>query len=171
MLPDFFCLSSHCFIHQSSQLPLGLLQNWLCIIITNAFFSTFIVTPYDISVTGNNTYPHGSKLQLHCSSEGGPRLEYSWSNPNSSYTATNNLTISNVSTLDGGNYTCTVTNDAGSSSNTVTVYGELAHITHVSIFLCVCVKLRVSEWVKILLNIVNSWTSVHYSSNESGGGY
>ena len=44
---------------------------------------------------------------------------------NDTTTNTNNLTISNVTTLDGGNYTCTVTNDAGSSSNTVTVYGEL----------------------------------------------
>ena len=105
----------------------------------------YIVTPYDIRITGNSAYPHGSKLQLHCSSEGGPQLEYSWSSPNSSYTNTNNLTISNVTTLDGGNYTCTVTNDAGSSSNTVTVYGELVHITHVFILMCVCVKLGVSE--------------------------
>ena len=105
----------------------------------------YAVTPYDVNIIGNNTYPHGSQLQLHCSSEGGPQLEYSWSSPNSSYTTTNNLTISNVTTLDGGNYTCTVTNDAGSSSNTVTVYGELVHITHVSILLSVCVELGVSE--------------------------
>ena len=103
------------------------------------------VTPYDVNITGNSTYPHGNQLQLRCSSEGGPQLEYSWSSPNSSYTATNNLTISNVTTLDGGNYTCTVTNDAGSSSKTVTVYGELVHITHVSTLLHVCVKLGVSE--------------------------
>ena len=47
---------------------------------------------------------------------------------NNTTTNTNNLTISNVTTLDGGNYTCTVTNDAGSSSNTITIYGELVHI-------------------------------------------
>ena len=109
------------------------------------FFSASIVTPHNVNITGDNTYPHGSQLQLHCSSEGGPQLEYSWSSPNSTYTTTNNLTISNVTTLDGGNYTCTVINDAGSSSNTVTVYGELVHITHVSILLCICVKLGVSE--------------------------
>ena len=93
------------------------------------FCSLYTVAPYDVNITGNNTYPHGSQLQLHCSSEGGPRLEYSWSRANTlsndTTTNTNNLTISNVTTLDGGNYTCTVTNDAGSSSNTVTVYGEL----------------------------------------------
>ena len=106
----------------------------------------YTVSPYDISITGNTTYPHGSQLQLKCLSEGGPQLEYSWSSPNSSYTTINNLTISNVTTLDGGNYTCTVTNDAGSSSNTVTVYGELVHITHVSFYLTVlCVKVGMSE--------------------------
>ena len=91
------------------------------------------VAPYDVNITGNNTYPHGSQLQLHCSSEGGPQLKYSWSRTNTlsndTTTNTTNLTISSVTTLDGGNYTCTVTNDAGSSSNTVTVYGELVHIT------------------------------------------
>ena len=93
----------------------------------------YTVAPYGVSITGDNTYPHGSQLQLHCLSEGGPQLEYSWSRTNTfsndTTTNTNNLTISNVTTLDGGNYTCTVTNDAGSSSNTVTVYGELLHIT------------------------------------------
>ena len=59
---------------------------------------------------------------------------------NDTTTNTNNLTISNVTTLDGGNYTCTVTNKAGSSSNTVTVYGELFHITYsyISVLLCAC---------------------------------
>jgi len=96
-------------------------------------FLFYPVSPYGVNITGNKTYPHGSQLQLHCSSEGGPQLECSWSRtntlPNDKTTNTNNLTISNVTTLDGGNYTCTVTNDAGSSSNTVTVYGELVHIT------------------------------------------
>jgi len=127
-----------------------------------------IVAPYDVKINGDNTYRHGSQLQLHCSSEGGPQLEYSWSSPNSSYTTTNNLTISNVTRLDGGNYTCTVTNDAGSSSNTVTVYGELVHITHVSILLCVCVK---NELLLVSFCVVYSWKSIHYSSNEQRRGY
>ena len=92
----------------------------------------YAVAPYGVNITGDNTYPHGSQLQLLCSSEGGPQFQYGWSRTNTfsndTTTNTNNLTISNVTTLDGGNYTCTVTNDAGSSSNTVTVYGELIHI-------------------------------------------
>jgi len=87
----------------------------------------YTVAPYDVNITGDDTYPHGSQLQLHCSSEGGPQLEYSWSRtntlPNETTTNTNNLTITNVASIDGGNYTCTVTNNAGPSSNTVTVYG------------------------------------------------
>jgi len=84
----------------------------------------YTVGPYDVKITGNNTITYGSQLQLHCSSDGGPQLEYSWNRMGILYTSTDNLSISNVTTLDGGNYTCTVTNDAGSSSNTITVYGE-----------------------------------------------
>jgi len=103
-----------------------------------SFLFIYIVAPYDINITGDDTYSNGNLLQLYCISDGGPRLEYSWSRTYTfSYetaTYTNNLTISNVTTLDGGNYTCTVTNDAGSSSNTVTVYSELRSSYH--IFLC-----------------------------------
>ena len=117
----------------------------------------YTVAPYGVNITGNNTYPHGSQLKLHCSSEGGPQLEYSWSRTNTlsndTTTNTNNLTISNVTTLDGGNYTCTVTNDAGSSSNNVTVYGQLV-ILHtyfyvstvllcVFVYACACVHMCV----------------------------
>ena len=102
----------------------------------------FTVAPYGVNFIGNNIYPHGSQLQLHCSSEGGPQLEYSWGRTNTlsndTTTNTNNLTISNVTTLDGGNYTCTVTNNVGSSSNTVTVYGELVHISTFHLTLCMC---------------------------------
>jgi len=39
-------------------------------------------------------------------------------------TNTNTLTISDLATDDGGNYTCTVNNSAGTDSYTITVYGE-----------------------------------------------
>ena len=78
---------------------------------------------------GDNTYDNGDQLELNCSSEGGPDLEYSWSRTNtfSATTTTNTsiLTISDLATVDGGEYTCTVTNDAGTDTMTVTVYGEL----------------------------------------------
>ena len=100
-------------------------------------YSIFLypVAPYDVNITGDTTITHGSRLQLRCMSEGGPRFKFSWSRIGrtlytTSYTSLNynDLSISNINTHDRGNYTCTVTNDAGSSSNTVTVYGELGYV-------------------------------------------
>jgi len=122
----------------------------------------YIVTPYGVNITGDNRYPHGSQLQLYCLSEGGPQLEYSWIRANTfandTITNTNNVTISNVTTLDGGNYTCTVTNDAGSSSNTVTVYGELHYISYLYVL---CTYVGNLDELKISLILFNSWSSVY----------
>ena len=87
----------------------------------------FSVAPYDVVVMGDNTYTQGQQLQLTCSSEGGPQLEYTWIFsddiiPNQN---TNTLTIDNVNTTNGGDYTCNVTNDAGVDNDTITVYSEL----------------------------------------------
>ena len=76
---------------------------------------------------GDNTYTQGQQLQLNCSSEGGPQLEYTWIFlndviPNQN---TNTLTIDDVNTTHGGDYTCNVTNDAGVDYYTITVYSEL----------------------------------------------
>ena len=72
-------------------------------------------------------YDQGDQLQLNCSSEGGPVLEYTWllfgdiiDNAN-----TSTLTIEDVSTTDGGDYTCNVTNNAGYQSDNITVYSKL----------------------------------------------
>ena len=77
---------------------------------------------------GNTLRSNGTQLELTCSSEGGPDLVYSWSRTNTfSATTTTNaglLNISDLATVDGGSYTCTVTNDAGSTSTSVTVFGE-----------------------------------------------
>jgi len=77
---------------------------------------------------GDKTYSYGNQLELTCLSEGGPDLEYSWSRINTfsvtTMTNTNTLTISDLATVDGGEYTCTVTNDAGTSSATITAYSE-----------------------------------------------
>ena len=87
----------------------------------------FSVAPYDVVVMGDNTYSQGQQIQLNCSSEGGPQLEYAWLFsddiiiPNQN---TSTLTIDNVTTTDGGNYTCNVTNDAGVDYDTITVYSE-----------------------------------------------
>ena len=70
-------------------------------------------------------YPQGDQLMLSCLSEGGPQLEYSWLFSDKEIAITPNLTINNVNASNGGDYTCNVTNDAGSESDTITVYSKL----------------------------------------------
>ena len=89
--------------------------------------SPFSVAPYEVTIMGDNLYDRGEQLQLNCSSEGGPVLEYIWLFsgdiiPNAN---TSTLTIDNVNTTHAGDYTCNVTNDAGSDDTTVTVYSKL----------------------------------------------
>ena len=85
----------------------------------------FSVAPYNVDIMGDTTYSQGNQLLLNCSSEGGPQLEYTWLFSGSVIANTNTLTITNVNTSHGGEYTCNVTNDAGYDSDTVTVYSEL----------------------------------------------
>ena len=88
---------------------------------------------------GDNTYDNGNQLELNCSSEGGPDIEYSWSRTNTfsatTTTNTSTLTISDLATVDGGDYTCSVTNDVGISMNTIIVYGKLRLQSHSAGFL------------------------------------
>ena len=96
----------------------------------------FSVAPYNVTIMGDNLYNQGEQLQLNCSSEGGPVLEYTWfllgemiPNANTSILTINNantsiLTITNVNTTHAGDYSCNVTNNAGSDSNTITVYSK-----------------------------------------------
>ena len=99
------------------------------VVLHNQFLVYFSVSPNNVTIIGQNMYPQGNQLELTCSSEGGPDLTYSWSRTNmfsaTTVTNTNTLTIDNVAAVDGGDYTCTVTNGAGTSNASVTVYSEL----------------------------------------------
>ena len=93
------------------------------------FFNLFSVAPYDVVIMGETLYNQGEELQLNCSPEGGPTLEYTWllsGNiiPNAN---TSTLTIVNVNTSHAGDYTCNVTNNAGTENDTITVYSKLMH--------------------------------------------
>ena len=92
------------------------------------FESFYLVAPYNVTITGNNTYSHGEKLQLNCSSEGGLELDYIWSFSNdiidNTNTSTSMITIANLTTPNGGDYTCNVSNDAGFDSERITVYSK-----------------------------------------------
>ena len=93
------------------------------------------VAPYNVVIMGDNTYDSGDRLELNCSSEGEPDLEYSWSRTNTfsatTTTNTSTLTINDLATVDEGEYTCAVSNDAGSSNATVIVYSELKLIGYI----------------------------------------
>ena len=73
---------------------------------------------------GSTTYNQGDQLMLQCTSEGGPQLEYSWIFSNDMISNNSTLTVDDVMTDDGGDYTCRVNNSAGSSETIVTVYSE-----------------------------------------------
>ena len=62
---------------------------------------------------------------LNCTSEGGPELEYQWEFQGNVISNDSILMINNVNTSNGGDYTCNVTNDAGSNDTMVTVYSKL----------------------------------------------
>ena len=70
-------------------------------------------------------YPQGGQLVLNCQADGGPQLNYAWAFSGNEIGSTQTLTINNVNAANGGDYTCTVTNDAGSSdSDIITVYSK-----------------------------------------------
>ena len=89
-----------------------------------------VVAPYNVVVMGDNLYSQKEQLQLNCSSEGGPQLEYTWTFSGNKIIVANSsiLIIDNITTSNGGNYTCSVSNNAGSDTNTVSVYGESLYL-------------------------------------------
>ena len=83
------------------------------------------VAPYNVEIIGTRRYPYGSDIELNCTSEGGPRLDFSWIFSNITIDRDDaTLNIDNVTVTNGVNYTCNVNNNAGVSSNTTTVYSE-----------------------------------------------
>ena len=83
---------------------------------------------------GVRRYPYGSDIELNCTSEGGPQLEFTWIFSNSTIDNDAMLNISSATVTNGGDYTCNVTNNAGFSSNTTTVYSELMKLLNVHIY-------------------------------------
>ena len=78
---------------------------------------------------------------------GDPPFQYRWTRitngvnnafPAGIITTNNVLHINNVLVSDGGNYTCTVTNDVGSSSSAIPVYSMLNIVLYFSKYLIMC---------------------------------
>ena len=108
-------------------------------------------------------------MELNCTSEGGPRLDFRWKFSNITIDIDNaTLNIDNVTVTNGVDYTCNVTNNAGFSSNTTTVYSELIkllsrdnylenYFSKYSLESYVCIIT-----VNVLFVYVNSWSTLHY---------
>ena len=86
---------------------------------------------------GDKTYSEGEQLELSCSSEGGPELEYTWLYLGSIIDDANTsmLIIVNLTTSNGGDYTCVISNNAGSDSATVIIYSEFLYANQLLILL------------------------------------
>ena len=124
------------------------------------YFVIILVAPYEVSVMGNPLHSQGSQLTLNCISEGGPHLGYIWVFLGNVISNSSMLIIDNVTTNDGGSYTCTVTNDAGSSNAIVTVYSKSFVITInrvyvcvVCLYVCVYICVHMCVWVYIRMCI------------------
>jgi len=66
----------------------------------------------------------GGNVTFSCSAQGGPDNEYQWQHNGGDFIGETNtiLTISNIDAVNGGNYTCVVSNAAGNDSATATLY-------------------------------------------------
>ena len=109
-------------LSQSFTLPM-----YMCKVFVLATVSTvhIVVAPYNVEIIGMRRYPYGSDIELNCTSEGGPQLNYSWIFSTNTIDNDTMLNINNANVMNGGDYTCNVTNEAGYDSNTTTVYSEL----------------------------------------------
>ena len=108
------------------------------------------VGPYNMVITGDNLYNEREQLQLNCLSEGGPVLEYTWllSGDIIPNVNTSTLTINSVTTTDRGKYTCNITNIAGNTSNTITVYSKSLH--HIEAYRIYCMPLNFDKLGELL---------------------
>ena len=97
----------------------------ICNVVIHTYLLYISVAPYNVEINGIRRYPYGSDIELNCTSEGGPQLEYTWIFSNNTIDNDAMLNINSANVTNRGDYTCNVTNNAGFSSNTTTVYSEL----------------------------------------------
>ena len=73
----------------------------------------------------------GGTVTFNCSAQGGPNNTYQWQNDGSDLMNETDTTliISNITAMNGGNYTCVVSNAAGNDSATAVLYVEPIIVT------------------------------------------
>ena len=109
----------------------------------------FSGVPYNVTVDGIAQYFTGDTLELNCSSNGSPALQYSWSRnassgqnmfPIDTIKDSNYITINNVTIDDGGVYTCTVNNEFGNSSYDILIYIIGKNHLYAYVLMCTYIK-------------------------------
>ena len=81
-------------------------------------FGTVVVWPE------NSFVKESDNVTLTCSADGGPNNDYMWFYGSTSLTNGPVLELSNIRASDGGEYTCVVSNAAGSDRESGTISGE-----------------------------------------------
>ena len=73
----------------------------------------------------------GGTVTFTCSAQGGPDNTYQWQNDGQDLMdeTDTTLTVSNISAMNGGNYTCVLSNAAGNDSATAVLYVEPIIVT------------------------------------------
>ena len=73
----------------------------------------------------------GGTVTFNCSAQGGPDNTYQWQNDGSDLMNETDtaLIVSNITAMNGGNYTCVVSNAAGNDSATAVLYVEPIIVT------------------------------------------
>ena len=73
----------------------------------------------------------GETVTFNCSAQGGPINTYQWQKDGQDLMneTDTTLTVSNISAMNGGNYTCVVSNAAGNDSATAVLYVEPIIVT------------------------------------------
>ena len=73
----------------------------------------------------------GGTVTFNCSARGGPDNTYQWQNDGEDLMneTDTTLTVSNITAMNGGNYTCVVSNAAGNDSATAVLYVEPIIVT------------------------------------------
>ena len=91
----------------------------MCISIVSPAGGTIINPPSSISTS------FGSPVTLNCTAEGGPNNTFQWTSQGQVVSDIFQLHFPSITGSDGGLYTCTATNAAGSGSATVTITGNI----------------------------------------------
>ena len=83
----------------------------------------FVVAPYNATITEAVAI---TMVTYTCNADGGPGNTYEWLQlrDNSVVSSMQELVLDNTDPLDGGEYQCTISNDAGNTTAMTTLNGE-----------------------------------------------